>query len=67
MLAGATWVNGNRELRQARMFGGIYMEAHLAIGNDNDPQKTLRVHFDWRDGRIVIGWCGAHRPLLGVT
>lgn len=61
----------SKTCRQARTFivdgRPILMEQHLAIGIASSPVETLRVHFAWIDGRIVIGHCGEHLPLLATA
>ncbi|WP_440975280.1 hypothetical protein [Pseudoxanthomonas winnipegensis] len=41
----------------------IYMYSHLKVGVSDNEQQTIRVHFDWRDDKIIIGHCGLHLPL----
>lgn len=41
----------------------VVMQAHLAIGVADSAAETLRVHFAWMNGRIVIGHCGEHLSL----
>lgn len=45
----------------------VVMLSHLRIGRRDSVSETLRVHFDWRadEAKLVIGWCGEHRFLLG--
>ena len=40
----------------------VEMFRHLKIGVDDDPTRTIRVHFHWDGDRqkIVIGYCGEH-------
>lgn len=39
-----------------------YMEKHLKIGFAENPNETLRIHFEWNkdEERIIIGYCGKH-------
>lgn len=57
----------SKDCRQARTFligdKPVLMKQHLAIGVTNSITETIRVHFAWIDGRIVIGHCGEHLPL----
>ena len=41
------------------------MFRHLKIGVDDDPTRTIRVHFHWDGDRqkIVIGYYGEHLPV----
>ena len=62
-------VMNNKVLRRQRIFdyGGTQVEmfSHLKIGVEDDPTRTIRVHF-WWDGerrKIVIGYCGEHLPV----
>ena len=43
----------------------VEMYRHLKIGVDDDPTRTIRVHFHWDNDRkkIVIGYCGEHLPV----
>lgn len=45
----------------------VEMFRHLKIGVDDDPTRTIRVHFHWDGNRqkIVIGYCGEHLPVSG--
>ena len=59
----------NKTMRRQRTFDyrgtQVEMFSHLKIGVDDDPTRTIRVHFHW-DGdrrRIVIGYCGEHLPV----
>ncbi len=59
-------VKKNKEMRRQRTFeyqgDRVEMFRHLKIGIDDDPTRTIRVHFHW-DGdrkRVVIGYCGEH-------
>lgn len=62
-------VTGNKALRRARTFvyrgEEVLMLNHLKIGVDDDPSRTLRLHFHWDSQRalIVIGYCGEHLPV----
>ncbi len=40
-------------------------EQHLRIGVAQDTRKTIRVYFRVINGRMVIAYCGPHKPLLG--
>ncbi len=56
-----------RELRTFQVDGEpVLMDAHLAIGAAHNVAETLRVHFVWRGGKIVIGYAGEHLPVSGV-
>ena len=62
-------VMNNRAMRRRRAFNydgrRVEMFRHLKIGVDDDPTRTIRVHFHW-DGehqRIVVGYCGEHLPI----
>ena len=62
-------VMANKAMRRQRTFDydgtQVEMFRHLKIGVDDDPTRTIRVHFHW-DGdrkRIVIGYCGEHFPV----
>lgn len=37
-----------------------YFQKHLRIGVADDVRKTIRVHFDVIDGKVVIAFCGQH-------
>ncbi|MBB5878837.1 hypothetical protein [Xanthomonas sp. 3498] len=41
----------------------IYMFSHLKVGVADNENQTIRVHFEWIDEKIVIGYCGFHLPL----
>ena len=62
-------VMANKATRRQRTFeyDGIQVEMfrHLKIGIDDDPTRTIRVHFHWNGDRqkIVIGHCGEHLPV----
>lgn len=60
----------SKTLREARTFAvdgeNVLMDAHLAIGAAHNVAETLRVHFVWRGGKIVIGYAGEHLPVSGV-
>ena len=49
------------------MYNGkpLPMMSHLRIGVVNDKRRTIRVHFAYDDEteRVIIGWCGEHRPI----
>lgn len=55
-----TWIYQNRE---------VTMQRHLKIGVSTDTKLAIRVYFDYLPDlhRVVIGWCGEHRPIPGVT
>ena len=59
----------NRAMRRQRTFEyngkQVEMFRHLKIGVDDDPTRTIRVHFHWDGDRqkIVIGYCGEHLPV----
>ena len=59
----------NKTMRRQRIFDyrGIQVEmfSHLKIGVEDDPTRTIRVHFHWDGDRrkIVIGYCGEHLPV----
>ena len=62
-------VMANKAMRRQRTFNydgtQVEMFRHLKIGVDDDPTRTIRVHFHW-DGnhqKIVIGYCGEHLPV----
>ncbi len=56
----------NKAMRRQRTFGydgtQVEMFRHLKIGVDDDPTRTIRVHFHWDGDRqkIVIGYCGEY-------
>ena len=59
----------NKVMRRSRTFDydgtQVEMFSHLKIGVEDDPTRTIRVHFHW-DGdckKIVIGYCGKHLPV----
>ena len=62
-------VMANRTMRRQRTFEydgtQVEMFRHLKIGVDDDPTRTIRVHFRWDADRqkIVIGYCGEHLPV----
>ena len=62
-------VMANKATRRHRTFeyDGMQVEMfrHLKIGVDDDPTRTIRVHFHWDGDRqkIVIGYCGEHLPV----
>lgn len=41
----------------------IYMFSHLKVGVSDNEKQTIRIHFDWRNEKIIIGHCGFHLPL----
>lgn len=45
------------------------MVRHLKIGVSTDRRLSIRVYFEYLPdlNKIVIGWCGEHRPVPGVT
>lgn len=55
-----TWTYQNRELT---------MQRHLKIGVSTDTKLAIRVYFDYLPdlNRVVIGWCGEHLPVPGIT
>ena len=59
----------NKTMRRQRTFEydgtQVEMFRHLKIGVDDDPTRTIRVHFRWDADRqkIVIGYCGEHLPV----
>ena len=59
----------NKAMRRQRTFDydgtQVEMFRHLKIGVDDDPTRTIRVHFHWDGDRqkIVIGYCGKHLPV----
>ena len=59
----------NKAMRRQRTFDydgtQVEMFRHLKIGVDDDPTRTIRVHFHWDGDRqkIVIGYCGEHLPV----
>ena len=62
-------VMNNKAMRRQRMFDysgtKVEMFSHLKIGVEDDPTRTIRVHFHWDGNRrkIVIGYCGEHLPV----
>lgn len=38
-----------------------YFDKHLRIGVATDVRKTIRVHFDVIDNKLVIAFCGEHK------
>ena len=56
----------NKAMRRQRTFDyngtQVEMYRHLKIGVDDDPTRTIRVHFHWDVNRkkFVIGYCGEH-------
>ena len=62
-------VMANKAMRRQRTFDydgtQVEMFRHLKIGVDDDPTRTIRVHFHWDGDRqkIVIGYCGEHLPV----
>ena len=63
----------NRSLMRARTWRfqnrDIPMVRHLKIGVSTDTRHSIRVYFEFLSdlNKIVIGWCGEHRPVPGVT
>ena len=63
----------NRSLMRARTWRfqnrDIPMVRHLKIGVSTDRRLSIRVYFEYLPdlNKIVIGWCGEHRPVPGVT
>lgn len=61
----------NRKYRSYRIFEfegkEIEMLKHLKVGVADDPNSTIRVHFevDQSSQRIIVGHCGSHLPLPG--
>ena len=59
----------NKAMRRKRTFDyagtPVEMVRHLKIGVDDDPTRTIRVHFRWDADcqKIVIGYCGEHLPV----
>ena len=59
-------VMDNKVMRRQRTFEydgtPVEMFRHLKIGVEDDPTRTIRVHFHWDGDRekIVIGYCGEH-------
>jgi hypothetical protein len=57
-------VMGNKRARALRTFvhegQPIEMWKHLRIGNKPSVAETLRIHFEWKDGKLVVGHCGEH-------
>ncbi|HEY6291052.1 MAG TPA: hypothetical protein VI455_05745 [Terriglobia bacterium] len=62
-------VMGNQAMRRQRTFAydgkQVEMFRHLKIGIEANVARTIRVHFHWDSDRekIVIGYCGEHRPV----
>ncbi|MCY4584532.1 MAG: hypothetical protein OXB98_00695 [Bryobacterales bacterium] len=62
-------VTASKAMRRQRTFDydgeKVEMYRHLKIGVDDDPTRTIRVHFYWDGDRqkIVIGYCGEHLPV----
>ena len=62
-------VMASKAMRRQRTFDydgtQVEMYRHLKIGVDDDPTRTIRVHFHWDSDRkkIVIGYCGEHLPV----
>ena len=62
-------VMAHKAMRRQRTFDydgtQVEMFRHLKIGVDDDPTRTIRVHFHWDGDRqkIVIGHCGEHLPV----
>ena len=59
----------NKVMRRQRIFDydgtQVEMFSHLKIGVEDDPTRTIRVHFHWDGDRqkIAIGYCGEHLPV----
>ena len=59
----------NKRMGRQRIFDyhgtQVEMFSHLKIGVEDDPTRTIRVHFHWDGDRqkIVIGHCGEHLPV----
>ena len=59
----------NKEMRRKRTFEykgeQVEMFKHLKIGAGDDTAETVRVHFHWDAAakKVVVGWCGKHRPI----
>lgn len=50
-----------RKQREFTYNGNLhYFEKHLRIGVATDVRRTVRVHFDVIDGKLVIAFCGEH-------
>lgn len=60
LMKARTWSYQNREIPMVR---------HLKIGVSTDTSLSIRVYFEYLPDlkRIVIGWCGEHRPVPGIT
>jgi hypothetical protein len=62
-------VMSTRSLKKRRTFEyegqPVEMFRHLKIGVDDDPSRTIRVHFHWdaEKSLVVIGYCGGHLPI----
>lgn len=63
----------NRSLMRARTWRfqnrDIPMVRHLKIGVSTDTRLSIRIYFEYLSdfNKVVIGWCGEHRPVPGVT
>lgn len=60
LMRARTWRFQNRDIPMVR---------HLKIGVTTDTRHSIRVYFEYISdlNKIVIGWCGEHRPVPGVT
>lgn len=60
LMRARTWRFQNRDIPMVR---------HLKIGVSTDRRLSIRVYFEYLPdlNKIVIGWCGEHRPVPGVT
>lgn len=60
LMRARTWRFQNRDIPMVR---------HLKIGVSTDTRHSIRVYFEFLSdlNKIVIGWCGEHRPVPGVT
>lgn len=60
LMRARTWRFQNRDIPMVR---------HLKIGVSTDTRHSIRVYFEYLSdlNKIVIGWCGEHRPVPGVT
>lgn len=65
-------IMNSRESARARTWNycgrSLTMQRHLKIGVATDTKLSMRVYFDYlpEEGRIVVGWCGEHRPVPGI-
>ena len=57
-----------KEFREARTFEvdgePVLMDQHVGIGTAPNLGETIRVHFAWIEGRIVVGYVGEHLPTM---